>query len=713
MTALDNTSINNSSKSSTGASMSGPNRASAGGGGGRLSLRGQKRTLSSDISPAPEPRTSHRIRTNSSSDSANDSKGGGGTSRAKGSSTMPSSSPAYRAAQLGLRRQPASNSSGSSTGSAVTPAGGGVEVGIAGGRVPGVCPLANLGNTCFLNSVLYALRFLPGFTHDLHHLHTHLQAARCEVDESLQQRIQFLSELHAVFVQLSKEEKSITEARRIPALQPFLFLQALRVVNPMFEGNRQQDAHELLHCLLDQLCHLPQDLVKRGDQQPPLVPAAPPRDLLTLSPAHKRARRRSERIQAQEEDHSKAVDVVGSKFVGRMCLETCCSECEKVTGREETFLEVCVPVKTKADFDDEEPPSECEVFMSALCEEECLQGNNKYWCDACSHHNEARRSVHYPQLPHHLLIHVKRFSAYSRHMYTSKCSDAMPAPLQLSCFCRSCIGVQLLQQQQLLDRTANPYQRLAEGKSSKARASSNKSSSSSSSVNGEQNTEVQEHQPYYLSAMVCHLGASLSSGHYMTYVRVSPQVSSSCPEPNMQQQHNSSNGNTSTTAAAASDSLNCQAVGSSSNSSSQVSTVVANSGTNSSSSSNTINGLECNWLECCALRLELVLPQLAGASLTNGCVADMESKTNHSKSGSKSSSHENTKSNSRGGNSKGSTNSKGSKNSNNIQCSLGMWLECDDEKIKLVAATEVVDRMRGTSITPYLLFYSRRAHHNT
>lgn len=42
------------------------------------------------------------------------------------------------------------------------------------------------------------------------------------------QRVQFLSELHAVFVQLGREERSATEARRLPALQPYLFLQALR-----------------------------------------------------------------------------------------------------------------------------------------------------------------------------------------------------------------------------------------------------------------------------------------------------------------------------------------------------------------------------------------------------------------------------------------------------------------------------------------------------
>lgn len=36
-----------------------------------------------------------------------------------------------------------------------------------------------------------------------------------------------------------------------------------------------------------------------------------------------------------------------------------------------------------------------------------------------------------------------------------------------------------------------------------------------------------------------------------------------------------------------------------------------------------------------------------------------------------------------------------------------LWLECDDDKLKVVTAGEVSHMMHTTTITPYLLFYSR------
>ncbi|XP_018018591.1 ubiquitin carboxyl-terminal hydrolase 1-like [Hyalella azteca] len=679
MTALENSVKENTSSVGKGniTSMPGSHR---GTGSGRLSLRGQKRTLSSDISPAPELRASHRIRTNSSGD-GDSHKGVRGSSKGanaalSGSGGIIGIPYSHRAVQLGLRRNPSSTLS--YTTNSIHLSSGGESVGspgLAGGRVAGVCPLANLGNTCFLNSVLYALRFLPGFTHDLHHLHTHLQAARGEGDESVQHRVQFLSELHSVFAQLAKEESNVTEGKRLPALQPYPFLQALRVVNPMFEGNRQQDAHELLHCLLDQLCHLPQDLVKRDAVVKNLSNNASLLSPRPSSPPHKKARRRSERIQALEEDNSKAVDVVGSKFVGRMCLETCCSECEKVTGREETFLEVCVPVKTKADFDDDEPPSECEVFMSALCEEECLQGNNKYWCDACSHHNEARRSVHYPQLPHHLLIHVKRFSSYSRNMYTSKCSDAMPAPLHLACFCRTCLETQL--HQQINSSYHSIVNSSTEMNANNSGTKSKVSSSIRSSAGNKQAKDATTHLPYELSAMVCHLGASLSSGHYMTYVRVSPELSSACVD-----QHGCVGGDYAPAAPTA-----------------DAAPPANGSHAGISAASVPADSSECLWGDCCALKLDQILPQFSATSLTNGYASDVEAKSSQHKSTNK------------GAFTEGRNKQLGKSNSkaiaSNAASASGFWLECDDEKIKMVTAAEVLDRMKGTLITPYLLFYSR------
>lgn len=153
-----------------------------------------------------------------------------------------------------------------------------------------VATLCNLGNTCFLNSVIYTLRFAPAFLHNLHHLAADLgdltskqQQAKVKSSslgrnvtstssgkslsskdllslggslansgDPLQSksRIQVATErLHDLYESLHAAE--IKE--NSDPFQPDVFLHALREVNPIFEGNQQHDAHELLVCLLDNI----------------------------------------------------------------------------------------------------------------------------------------------------------------------------------------------------------------------------------------------------------------------------------------------------------------------------------------------------------------------------------------------------------------------------------------------------------------------------
>lgn len=174
---------------------------------------------------------------------------------------------------------------------------------------PVVATLANLGNTCYLNSVLYALRFAPTFLHRLHHLVADLESACAGSGNSTQQqlllqqqrrlksaslgrsvppglagvggnrststrdllaigagggevmvsgmgmpktRVQMVTEkLHELFLAMriiEDRKKDMSEA-----YQPIEFLEAVRNANSIFEGNHQQDAHELLVYLLDNI----------------------------------------------------------------------------------------------------------------------------------------------------------------------------------------------------------------------------------------------------------------------------------------------------------------------------------------------------------------------------------------------------------------------------------------------------------------------------
>ncbi|XP_074121865.1 ubiquitin carboxyl-terminal hydrolase 1 isoform X1 [Sminthopsis crassicaudata] len=135
--------------------------------------------------------------------------------------------------------------------------------------------LNNLGNTCYLNSVLQVLYFCPGFKTGVKHLFNVISRKRealqevggpptdeqggacfpqgsCKDDHlasyelicSLQSLIISVEQLQANF--LLNPEKYTDEL----ATQPRRLLNTLRELNPMYEGYLQHDAQEVLQCIL-------------------------------------------------------------------------------------------------------------------------------------------------------------------------------------------------------------------------------------------------------------------------------------------------------------------------------------------------------------------------------------------------------------------------------------------------------------------------------
>ena len=159
-----------------------------------------------------------------------------------------------------------------------------------------IAALSNIGNTCYLNSVIYTLRFAPHFLHNLHHLIDNLshinqklgqsrakssslgrnigglsgQSTRslstkdlatmgtntCETPRTPQQNV--TEQLHDLFTNLHRNEIYETN----DAFHADTFLSAIQDVSSIFEGNQQQDAHEFLMCLLDSIRETCQSLKK-------------------------------------------------------------------------------------------------------------------------------------------------------------------------------------------------------------------------------------------------------------------------------------------------------------------------------------------------------------------------------------------------------------------------------------------------------------------
>lgn len=166
--------------------------------------------------------------------------------------------------------------------------------------------LYNIGNTCYLNSVVYTLRFAPYFLHNLHHLIEDLSQINQKLGQnkakssSLGRNVGGLQgqstrswstkdlasmgnnvvadvprtnrqiateKLHELYNRLHSSE--VTESTE--AFHADTFLSAVQDVSSIFEGNQQQDAHEFLMCILDSIRETCQSLTKVITECPDII----------------------------------------------------------------------------------------------------------------------------------------------------------------------------------------------------------------------------------------------------------------------------------------------------------------------------------------------------------------------------------------------------------------------------------------------------------
>ncbi|CAO1432428.1 unnamed protein product [Diamesa hyperborea] len=589
-----------------------------------------------------------------------------------------------------------------------------------GGSNNSIATLCNIGNSCYLNSVVYTLRFAPFFLHKLHHLVDDMRQVYQKVGQhklkssSLGRNVSGLQnqsgrswsskdlaslgsnnshangsetapknnrqiateKLHELYQNLHRNES-------VDSSDPYhagTFLQSIQDVSSIFEGNQQQDAHELLMCILDSIRETCSALIKTINDHPEVVnehPPLPEQNELSSSQQqqHHQSHPTSQSIKSiftrkkrkdtfkvnksnspMKENHSEVATVLSAiendgtatviknnlnsvtnnnensldffreDFEGITLSTTKCLTCETVTEQKETMVDIAIPISAANDT-----ISDPQMFIQNSCiTRETFRVENHYRCDKCCGYTEAIRSISFDVLPRLLVLHIKRFSGGME-----KISSYSPTPFVLKCFCNKC------------------YKKRDEDKL----------------------------HIYKLYSVITHVGATMSVGHYIAYTCSLDIYNEyvNCANDKRRLSASGSGGSNSHN-----NTLPQQANSNYSEKNSGLMKKLIYGRNKASSSENHHNSMNSNDQHQPIIHENGLLTNDKDAS-TNRTSSNENGYHNH---------HNNT------------NNTKPTLNSLNQK----IWYMCDDDKIKMMPQREfeeLLSRNQKVMITPYLLFYAR------
>ncbi|CAI0440733.1 unnamed protein product [Linum tenue] len=217
--------------------------------------------------------------------------------------------------------------------------------------------LRNLGNTCYLNSVLQCLTYTPplaNFCLGLEH------SSRCDSVSNGQLKRE------CPFCILEKRiVRSLSLGRNLDA--PAKILSCLRIYAEHFRSGRQEDAHEFLRYVID-ACH---------------------NTCLRLK-----------KLSRKGIDPASGSTVVKDIFGGAMQSQVKCLSCHAESNKVDEIMDISLDILHSGSLLE---------AMQKFFQPEILDGNNKYRCESCKKLVAARKQMSISQAPNILVIQLKRF----------------------------------------------------------------------------------------------------------------------------------------------------------------------------------------------------------------------------------------------------------------------------------------------------------------
>lgn len=117
---------------------------------------------------------------------------------------------------------------------------------------------------------------------------------------------------------------------------------------------------------------------------------------------------------------TKHADLIKHLYEGKMIDYVKCLECNTAKSREDSFLDIPLPVRP---FGSSTAYESIEDALFAFAAPETLNESNQYFCENCNKKCDAHKGLKFTKFPYILTLHLKRFDFDYQSFHRIKLND--------------------------------------------------------------------------------------------------------------------------------------------------------------------------------------------------------------------------------------------------------------------------------------------------